>query len=80
MYQAQLDAFVMMYEQRSHMFRNYMHTVHGRLTSLSSPFLRTHVRGKTCNPIEFGAKLDISKTDGYLQLECLLFEAYIEAS
>ena len=79
-YQARLDASELLCEQQSHMYRNKTHTVPGRIVSLSQPFLRPIVRGKTRNPVEFGAKLDISKTDGYLQLECLLFEAYIEAS
>lgn len=79
-YQARLDASEQLCEQQSHMYRNKTHTVPNRIVSLSQPFLRPIVRGKTRNPVEFGAKLDISVTDGYARLECLSFEAYNEAS
>ena len=47
---------------------------------MSRPFIRPIVRGKAGKPVEFGAKLDISVSDGWTRLEVLSFEAYNESS
>ena len=56
-----------------------VHSVPDRIVSLSQPYLRPIVRGKAKAPVEFGAKLDISVTDGFVRLERQSFDAYNEA-
>jgi hypothetical protein len=68
------------YEQQQHMYENRTHSVPDRIVSISRPFLRPIVRGKAKNPVEFGAKLDISVVDGYTRLETQSFDAYNEAT
>ncbi|MDD3921166.1 MAG: IS5 family transposase [Eubacteriales bacterium] len=78
--QARLATIEKLYEQQSFMYQNKTHSVPDRIVSLSQPFLRPIVRGKTRSPVEFGAKLDISVVDGYARLEVLSFDAYNEAT
>ena len=61
------------------MYDNRTHRVPDRIVSVSQPFVRPIVRGKTGKPVEFGAKLDISVVDGWTRLECYSFDAYNEA-
>lgn len=62
------------------MYDNHTHSVPGRIVSVSQPFIRPIVRGKAGKPVEFGAKLDISVSDGWARLECWSFDAYNEAT
>ena len=62
------------------MYQTKTHSVPDRIVSLSQPFIRPIVRGKTRSPVEFGAKLDISVVDGFARLEVLSFDAYNEAT
>jgi len=78
--QARLTTIEKLYEQQSLMYQNKTHSVSDRIVSLSQPFLRPIVRGKTRSPVEFGAKLDISVVDGYARLEVLSFDAYNEST
>ena len=68
------------YEQQKYMYDNRCHSVPNRIVSLSQPFLRPIVRGKSKAPVEFGAKLDISVVNGWTRLEVLSFDAYNEAT
>ena len=61
------------------MYDNRTHSVPDRIVSVSQPFVRPIARGKAGNPVEFGAKLDISVVDGWTRLECCSFDAYNEA-
>lgn len=67
------------YEQQNFMYDQQTHCVENRIVSLSRPFIRPIVRGKAGKPVEFGAKLDISVSDGWTRLEVLSFDAYNEA-
>lgn len=67
------------YEQQKFMYDQQTHSVEDRIVSLSRPFIRPIVRGKAGKPVEFGAKLDISVSDGWTRLEVLSFDAYNEA-
>lgn len=75
-----LDTIQRVYEQQKYMFDNQTHTVSDRIVSISQPYLRPIVRGKAAKPVEFGAKLDISVSDGWTRLECWSFDAYNEAT
>lgn len=68
------------YEQQKYMYDKNTHSVEDRIVSLSRPFIRPIVRGKAGKPVEFGAKLDISVSDGWTRLEVLSFDAYNESS
>ena len=74
-----LDTIRTIYEQQKYMYDNHTHSVPDRIVSVSQPFVRPIVRGKTGKPVEFGAKLDISVVDGWTRLECCSSEAYNEA-
>ncbi len=62
------------------MYDNRTHSVENRIVSLSQPYLRPIVRGKAKAPVEFGAKLDISISNGFARLENQSFEAYNEST
>jgi hypothetical protein len=68
-----------LYEQQLTMYQNKTHQIADRIVSISQPWLRPIVRGKTNAPVEFGAKLDISVSNGFVRLERQSFDAYNEA-
>lgn len=74
-----LNTIRTIYEQQKYMHDNQTHSVPDRIVSVSQPFVRPIVRGKAGNPVEFGAKLDISVVDGWTRLEWYSFDAYNEA-
>ena len=61
------------------MFDNRKHTVNDRIVSIAQPHVRPIVRGKTKDPTEFGAKVEISVVDGYVRMERLSWDAYNES-
>jgi len=67
------------YEQQLFMFENRVHTVEDRIVSISQPWVRPIVRGKAKSKCEFGAKLDISVSNGFTRLENTSFDAYNES-
>ena len=75
----QLDILKKLYDQQQTMYQNGSHQIADRIVSISQPWLRPIVRGKTKAPVEFGAKLDISISDGFVRLERQSFDAYNEA-
>ena len=68
------------YKQQKYMYDNHTHSVADRIVSISQPFIRPIVRGKAGKPVEFGAKLDLSISDGWARLECYSFDAYNESA
>ncbi len=68
------------YEQQKFMYDNHTHTVPDRIVSVSQPFIRPIVRGKAAKPVEFGAKLDISVSNGWTRLEYWSFDPYNEST
>ena len=78
--QQRLETIRKIYEQQKYMYDNHTHSVPDRIVSVSQPFVRPIVRGKAGKPVEFGAKLDISVSDGWTRLECWSFDAYNEAT
>ncbi len=75
-----LDTLRKVYEQQKYMYDNRIHSVPDRIVSISQPYIRPIVRGKSKSPVEFGAKLDISVSGGWTRLEVLSFDAYNEAT
>lgn len=66
------------YRQQSIMYAQQTHSIEHRIVSISQPHIRPIVRGKTNAPVEFGAKLSVSLTDGYAFLDTLSWDAYHE--
>ena len=59
-----------LYDQQQYMYQNKVHSVEKRIVSISQPWLRPIVRGKTKAPVEFGAKFDLSLDEnGYGRIE-----------
>lgn len=79
-YQDRLETIKTLYNQQKYMYDNRTHSVENRIVNLSQPYLRPIVRGKAKAPVEFGAKLDISISNGFARLENQSFEAYNEAT
>ncbi len=50
----------LLYEQQKYMYDNKTHRIENRIVSISQPYVRPIVRGKTKAPTEFGAKLHLS--------------------
>ena len=46
-----------LYEQQQYMYKNKTHSVDNRIVSITQPWLRPIVRGKTKAPVEFGASI-----------------------
>jgi len=74
-----LETIKTLYEQQLYMFKNHTHKVDDRIVSLGQPWVRPIVRGKAKAKCEFGAKLDISVSDGFVRLEHSSFDAYNES-
>jgi hypothetical protein len=68
-----------LYEQQLFMHTNHCHRVDDRIVSITQPWIRPIVRGKSRAKCEFGAKLDISVSDGFVRLEHTSFDAYNES-
>jgi len=74
-----LSTIKTLYEQQLLMFKTRTHKVDDRIVSLSQPWVRPIVRGKAKTKCEFGAKLDISVSNGFVRLEHSSFDAYNES-
>jgi transposase, IS5 family len=66
--------------QQEEMYQERKHQIENRIVSLSQPWVRPIVRGKTNAAVEFGAKVSISMVDGYAQIERLDWNAYNEGT
>lgn len=67
------------YAQQKYMYDNKVHSVPNRIVSFHQPFLRPIVRGKVSAPVEFGYKLDVSNSNGFLRIEQLSPSAFNES-
>ena len=67
-----------LYDQQHEMHRERVHRVADRIVSISQPHVRPIVRGKASAPVEFGAKISISCSDGYVYLDRQSWDAYNE--
>jgi len=73
-----LETIELLYEQQLFMVENRVNRVDNRIVSLSQYWVRPIVRGKAKAKTEFGAKLDISVSNGFTRLEHSSFDAYNE--
>lgn len=68
------------HSQQLHMHENDVRKVPHRIISLAKPYLRPIVRGKENKRVEFGAKVNVSQTDGINFIEHLSFDAFHEGN
>ncbi len=67
-------------DQQKEMLDERKKTVSHRIVSIHQPHVRPIVRGKQKAKVEFGAKVDISVTNGFVFLEKTSWEAYNEGT
>lgn len=67
------------YEQQYNKYRDNRKKITDRIVSLSQPWVRPIVRGKAGKKTEFGAKVNASEVDGYVDFGRVDFNAYNEA-
>ena len=70
-----------LYGQQQYMYQNNVHSAEKRIVSISQPWIRPIVRGKTKAPVEFGTKFDLCIDDSGLgRIEKISYEAYNEST
>ena len=69
-----------LYAQQKEMFSKGTRRVEDRIVSIHQPWVRPIVRGKTAAPTEFGAKVELSMSNGYARVEEIRWDAYNEAT
>ena len=74
-----LDVIRELYEQQKRMFQRNERRVDHRIVSVSQPHVRPIVRGKAGTPVEFGAKISLSLSDGFCYIDHLSWENFNEA-
>ena len=67
------------YRQQKQMYDQRSHSVPDRIVSVSQPHVRPIVRGKASAPVEFGAKISVSKIGRFAFLDRLGWDAYNES-
>ncbi len=67
-----------LYRQQKQMYEEKSHKIEGRIVSVSQPYVRPIVRGKSGKEVEFGAKTSISVVDGYNYLDRIGWDPYNE--
>jgi len=65
--------------QQQSMYDSRSRRIDDRIVSLTQPHVRPIVRGKAGTPVEFGAKLSVSYTDGYCFLDHLSWNNFNES-
>ena len=68
-----------LFRQQQWMYENQSNRIDARIVSLTQPHLRPIVRGKAGSPVEFGAKLSVSYTQGYCFLDHLRWDNFNES-
>ena len=68
------------YDQQSEMHKKRIHSIADRIVSIHQPHVRPIVRGKANAKVEFGAKIDVSITNGFAFLEESSWDAYNEGT
>ena len=67
------------YRQQRQMYETHSHQIADRIVSLSQPYIRPIVRGKSGKEVEFGAKLSVSLVGGFAFLDHLSWDAFNES-
>lgn len=67
-----------LYRQQRYMFHNQTHQIGHRIVSIHQPHVRPIVRGKAGKETEFGAKINVSLSEGLSVIEQFDWEAFNE--
>ena len=78
-YYKQLWVINTLYEQQQGMYDQKTDRWPDRIISISQPDIRPIVRGKQGKRVEFGSKLGVSLSNGYVKADTLSWDAYHEA-
>ena len=65
--------------QQQSMYNSRSRRIDDRIVSLTQPQIRPIVRGKAGTPVEFGAKISVSYSDGYCFLDHLSWDNFNES-
>jgi hypothetical protein len=68
-----------LYNQQDGMYRSKQRRCDDRIVSISQPHVRPIVRGKASKSTEFGAKINVSMTDGLAFVDHLSWDAFNES-
>ena len=79
-YYKQLLVINTLYEQQQGMYDQKTDCWPDRIISISQPHIRPIVRGKQGKRVEFGSKLGVSLSNGYVKADTLSWDAYNEAA
>ena len=77
---SRLEVIRKFHDQQREMLEKGIHRVEDRIVSLSQPWVRPIVRGKSKSPVEFGMKVSISVVNGYTFIDKMSFDAYNEGA
>jgi transposase, IS5 family len=69
-----------LYDQQKKMFDEKIHSIEHRIVSIHQPHVRPIVRGKTNAYVEFGAKIQVSLSNGIAFLDELSWDAFNEGT
>jgi transposase, IS5 family len=67
------------YAQQAYMYQHKVNRVDDRIVSISQPHVRPIVRGKAGKPVEFGAKISLSLSDGFSFIDHLSWDSFNES-
>ena len=67
------------YAQQEYMYQHKVNRVDNRIVSISQPHVRPIVRGKAGKPVEFGAKISLSLSDGFSFIDRLSWDNFNES-
>ena len=67
------------YRQQKLMYDSRTRSISGRIVSVTQPHVRPIVRGKAATPVEFGAKISLSKVERFVYLNRVSREPYHES-
>ena len=68
-----------LFRQQQSMYESRTRRIDDRIVSLTQPHIRPIVRGKAGTPVEFGAKISVSYSDGYCFLDRLSWDNFNES-
>jgi hypothetical protein len=68
-----------MFRQQQYMYQNNTCRISDRIVNLHQPHIRPIIRGKSKNPVEFGAKVSISLIDGFSFVDRIGWDSYNES-
>jgi len=67
-----------LYRQQDLMHRDGRKRIDDRIVNIAQPYVRPIVRGKAGSHTEFGAKLNVSETEGFVRMDQVDFDSFNE--